>query len=516
MKHGYLTLAAACALALPGCTLIPDYLRPAAPVEAAWPEGAAYAPELPASVPAADVGWEEFFRDPALKRLVELALDNNRDLRQAILNVDAYRALYRVQRSDLFPKLGVEGTQSRQRWPADYRSGGGGGSGGGGSGGSGGGISGGSSTTTTTTTTTMKAEPFIQTHHSVTFGTSSWEMDFFGRIRSLTEQTLEDYLAIEENRQNVHIVLVGDVATAYFAWRTDQALLKLTEATLASYEESLALIEASEEVGVSSQLDVRQAHTLVDQARAQKALYTRQIAEDVNALRLLIGGPFPSDLPTGLDVNDEMLADFPAGLPSDLLLRRPDIRAAEHRLQAANASIGAARAAFFPSVTLTARAGTASRELSGLFDAGSGTWNAVPTINIPIFTFGQLKGNLEYAKLQKEINVAAYEYSIQTAFREVADGLAARGTYDAQLKAQGDLVDNNQVYYDLARQRYEEGVDSYLSVLDAQRELFSAQQQLLNDRLQQLNSEVGLYKALGGGWERNSVAGATTTAAATP
>ncbi|WKN21973.1 efflux transporter outer membrane subunit [Azotobacter vinelandii] len=505
MKHGYLTLAAACALALPGCTLIPDYLRPAAPVEAAWPEGAAYAPERPANVPAADVGWEEFFRDPALKQLVELALDNNRDLRQAILNVDAYRALYRVQRSDLFPKLGVEGTQSRQRWPGDYASGGGGGSSGGIS--DGGGAGG---------TSTSEPPAFIQTSHQVTLGTSSWELDFFGRIRSLTEQAKEDYLAIEENRQNVHLVLVGDVATAYFAWRTDQALLKLTEATLASYEESLALIEASEEVGVSSQLDVRQAHTLVDQARAQKSLYTRQIAEDVNALRLLIGGAFPSDLPAGLDVNDEMLAGFPAGLPSDLLLRRPDIRAAEHRLLAANASIGAARAAFFPSVTLTARAGTASRELSGLFDAGSGSWSALPTINIPIFTFGDLRGSLEYAKLQKEINVAAYEYSIQTAFREVADGLAARGTYDTQLKAQGDLVDNNQAYYELARQRYEEGVDSYLSVLDAQRELFSAQQQLLNDRLLQLNGEVGLYRALGGGWERNSVAGATTTAAATP
>ncbi|WP_349569057.1 efflux transporter outer membrane subunit [Azotobacter salinestris] len=507
MRRGYLTLAVACALALPGCTMIPDYLRPAAPVDAAWPEGAAYAPEQPAAAPAADLGWAEFFRDPALQRMVELALDNNRNLRQAMLNIEAYRALYRVQRSDLFPKIGVEATQSRQRWPADYRSGGGGGTGGGGSG-SGGGQSGGS------TTTTAEPEAFIQTHHAVTLGTSAWEMDFFGRIRSLTEQAQEDYLAIEENRRNVHIALVGDVATAYFAWRTDQAQLRLTESTLASYEESLKLIEASEEVGVASQLDVRQAHTLVDQARAQKALYTRQIAEDVNALRLLIGGSFPTDLPAGLEVNDAMLASFPAGLPSDLLLRRPDIRAAEHRLLAANASIGAARAAFFPSISLTARAGTASRELSGLFDSGSGTWNAVPTINIPIFTFGQLRGNLEYAKLQKEINVAAYEYSIQTAFREVADGLAARGTYDAQLKAQGDLVDNNQAYYELARQRYEEGVDSYLSVLDAQRELFAAQQQLLNDRLLQLNSEVGLYKALGGGWERNGVGGAATTAAA--
>lgn len=506
MKHGYLSLAVACALALPGCTLIPDYLRPEAPVDAAWPQGAAYAPEQPAAGPAADLGWEAFFRDPALRRMVELAVDNNRNLRQAVLNVEAYRALYRVQRAELFPEIGVEGTQSRQRWPADYASGGGGGSGGSGSG-SGAGQSG-------TSTSTSKPQAFIQTHHSVTLGTSAWEADFFGRIRSLTRQTEEDYLATEEDRRNVHIALVGDVATAYFAWRTDQAQLKLTESTLASYQESLKLIEASEEVGISSQLDVRQAKTLVDQARAQKALYTRQIAEDANALQLLIGGPIPADLPAGLEVKDAMLADFPAGLPSDLLLRRPDIRAAEHRLLAANASIGAARAAFFPSVSLTARAGTASRDLSGLFDAGSGTWSFVPTITVPIFTFGRLRSNLEYAKLQKDINIAGYEYSIQTAFREVADGLAARGTYDDQLKAQGDLVDNNQAYYELARQRYDEGVDNYLTVLDAQRELFAAQQQLLTDRLQQLNSEVGLYKSLGGGWERNSVT--TTASASTP
>jgi len=503
MKHGYLPLALAGSLALSGCSLIPDYLRPDAPVEAAWPQGAAYAPEQPASQPAADLGWESFFRDPALQRMIERALDNNRNLRQAMLNVEAYRALYRVQRSDLFPKLGVEGTQSRQRWPADYGSGGGGGA-------SGGSSEGGQ------TSTAPKPEPFIQTHHSVTLGTSAWEIDFFGRIRSLTSQAQEEYLATEEDWRNVHIALVGDVATAYFAWRTGQAQLRLTESTLASYQESLELIEATEEVGIASQLDVRQARTLVDQARAQKALYTRQIAESANALGLLIGGPIPGDLPEGLEVNDAMLAELPAGLPSDLLLRRPDILAAEHRLQAANASIGAARAAFFPSITLTARAGTASRDLDGLFDAGSGTWNAVPTINIPIFTFGQLRGNLEYAKLQKDINVAAYEYSIQTAFREVADGLAARGTYDDQLKAQRDLVDDNQAYYELARQRYDEGVDNYLTVLDAQRELFAAQQQRLNDRLLQLNSEVGLYKALGGGWERGGpmTTASTTTASA--
>lgn len=302
----------------------------------------------------------------------------------------------------------------------------------------------------------------------------------------------------------MHIALVGDVATAYFAWRTDQALLELSEATLESYRQSLSLIEASAEAGTASELDVRQARTLVDQARTQKALYTRLIAEDVNALRLLLGAAIPNDLPAGGKLQMDTLADFPAGLPADLLLRRPDIRAAEHRLLAANANIGAARAAFFPSISLTGSAGTASSELDGLFDGGSGAWSLVPRINLPIFTAGRLKANLDYAEIQKDIHVAAYEKAIQTAFREVADGLAARGTYDEQVQAQSDLVDNNRAYYQLARQRYDEGVDTYLTVLDAQRELFASQRQLLSDHLLQLNREVQLYRALGGGWKTDT------------
>ncbi|MBB3103113.1 efflux transporter outer membrane subunit [Azomonas macrocytogenes] len=506
MRQRHLWLAISCALALPGCSLIPDYRRPDAPVAGAWPQGEAYRQETTSGQPmAAELGWQQFFRDPALQRMVRLALENNRDLRQAVINVEAYRALYRTQRSELFPQFDTEAVSSRQRWPADYSRGGGGGSGSNGSGSSGGGGGGGQT----------GGGSFIQSHYSITLGTSTWEADLFGRIRSLTQAALEDYLATEETWRSVHIALVGDVATAYFAWRTDQALLELTKATLASYQESLALIDASESAGVASQLDVRQAHTLVDQARAQKALYTRQIAEDANALQLLLGGAIPADLPPGLDINGRMLADFPAGLPSDLLLQRPDIRAAEHRLLAANANIGAARAAFFPTISLTARAGTASRQLDGLFDAGSGTWSFVPTINLPIFTFGRLEANLEYAKLRMDADVARYEYSIQTAFRDVANGLAARGTYGEQLQAQGELVDNNQTYYELARQRYDEGVDNYLTVLDAQRELFTAQQRLLSDRLLQLDREVGLYKALGGGWQQDSVAGGSLAQATT-
>jgi len=299
--------------------------------------------------------------------------------------------------------------------------------------------------------------------------------------------------------------LVGDVATTYFLWRTDQTLLELTDATLNSYVESLSMIEASAGAGTSSELDVRQARTLVNQAEAQKALYTRRIAEDANALQLLVGGKIPEDLPKGSPLAMSAIGDVPAGLPADLLLNRPDIRAAEHQLLAANANIGAARAAFFPRISLTASVGSASRDLDGLFNGGSDSWSFAPQISVPIFNAGRLRANLDYAEIQKDVSVATYEKSIQTAFREVADGLAARGTYGKQLTAQSQLVENYKSYFDLAQQRYDQGIDSYLTVLDAQRELFASQQQLLNDQLNQINSEVQLYKALGGGWSTKSM-----------
>lgn len=481
MKFKSLTVAVA--LALGGCTMMPNYQRPQAPVEPDWPKGAAYAEQQAQGPAAAAIGWQEVFRDPALQRLIGQALENNRDLRQAALNVEAYRAQYRIQRSELVPQIGTDYQSSRERLPGDL---------------------------------TSSGKPGIQSQYGLTVGVSAYELDVFGRIRSLNRQALENYLATEEARRSVHIALVGDVATTYFTWRTDQDLLKLTQATLESYRHSLSLIEASSEVGTASDLDVRQARTLVDQARAQEALYTRYIAEDANALRLLLGSSIPTDLPQGLPLGKDALAEVPPGLPADLLLRRPDIRAAEHQLRAANANIGAARAAFFPKITLTAAAGTLSADLGDLFGAGSGTWSFMPRISVPIFTGGRLRASLDYAKIQKDINVAGYEKSIQTAFREVSDGLAARGTFGRQLKAQGDLVDNYQAYYQLAQQRYDEGVDNYLSVLDSQRQLFAAQQQLLNDRLLQLNAEVGLYKALGGGWQRTSLGQAGTGPAADP
>lgn len=466
------TLPIAAVLMLSGCSLIPDYQRPSSPVEASWPQGQAYGPGQNAQGRATDLpAVDQFFKDPALVRLLSTALDNNRDLRIAAKNVDAYRALYRIQRAERFPTLDGSASGDRRRVPDDLSSSG---------------------------------QAGIESQYQVGLVTA-YELDLFGRIRSLSTQALEQYLATEEAQRSVHIALIGDVATTYFLWRTDQALLELTEATLASYVESLGMIEATAGAGTASELDVRQARTLVNQATAQKALYTRRIAEDANALQLLLGSPIPVDLSKSTLLAMSAIAEVPAGLPGDLLLNRPDIRAAEHQLLAANANIGAARAAFFPRISLTASAGTSSKDLNGLFSSGSESWSFVPQISVPIFNAGRLRANLDYAELQKEVSVASYEKSIQTAFREVADGLAARGTYGQQLSAQAQLVDNYKAYFELAQQRYDQGVDSYLTVLDAQRELFAAQQQLLNDQLGQISSEVQLYKALGGGWKSKSI-----------
>lgn len=466
MRLKRLTLATLC-LALPACSLIPKYERPQAPVAMQWPAGTAYLQSKGSEARPNDLSWQQWVSDPALHQLIDLALINNRDLRQTLLNVDAYRALHRIQRSALFPQVDAGSTGNRQRLPDDLSP----------SGASG-----------------------IEGRYDVSLGVS-YELDMFGRLRSLERAALEQYLAMEEVRRGVQIALIGDVSTAYFTWRSDQAQLDLTRSTLRSYVSSLELIEASASVGTANALDVRQARSLVEKAQVQQALYTRQVAQDLNALQVLLGTQVPGDLPATDGAGEPLQTNLPVGLPADLLQQRPDIRAAEHRLQAANASIGAARAAFFPRISLTGSAGTASSELSGLFEGGSGTWRFVPQINVPIFNAGRLRANLDYAALQKDINIAQYQGTIQQAFREVADGLAARGTYGRQLQAQRQLVDNNREYYQLARQRYDEGVDNYLAVLDAQRELFSARQQLLNDQLRQLTSEVELYKALGGGWQ---------------
>ncbi|EPJ79108.1 MULTISPECIES: AdeC/AdeK/OprM family multidrug efflux complex outer membrane factor [Pseudomonas] len=466
MSKSLISLAVT-AFILGGCSLIPEYKQPAAPVAAQYPQGPAYSPAEAANVAAAEQGWRQFFHDPALQQLIQTALVNNRDLRVAALNIDAYRAQYRIQRADLFPAVSATGSGSRQRVPANL---------------------------------STSGESGITSQYSATLGVSAYELDLFGRIRSLSEQALETYFSSEEARRSTQISLVANVANAYLTWQADQELLKLTQNTLKAFEESYRLTSRSNEVGVSSALDLSQSRTSVESARVSLARYQRQVAQDLNSLTLLLGSGLPNNLPQAQPLSADLLSLVPAGMPSELLQRRPDILQAEHELKAANANIGAARAAFFPSISLTANAGTISPDLSGLFNGGSGTWLFQPSINIPIFNAGSLRASLDYSKIQKEISVANYEKAIQTAFQEVSDGLTARKTFNEQLQAQSDFVAANQDYYRLAERRYRIGIDSNLTFLDAQRSLFSAQQSLITDRLSQLTSEVNLYKALGGGW----------------
>ncbi|WP_256350181.1 efflux transporter outer membrane subunit [Pseudomonas sp. F9001] len=462
-----LMLGVACVLG--GCSLIPDYQRPEAPTPAHFP---VYNADR-VGPSAAGPDWQQLFRDPVMRQLIGQALVNNRDLRVAALNVEAFQAQYRIQRADLFPAVSATGAENRQKVPRRA-------------------------------TTTGKSA--ITSTYSATLGVSAYELDFFGRVRSLSEQAMLQYLATEEARRSAQLSLVANVANAYLTWRADQELLALARQTLASDEHSLRLTSRSKTAGKATSIDVIQARTSVESTRASIARYQRQVAQDLNSLALLVGGPVPDSLPAQ-PLSDDLVARVPAGLPSDLLQRRPDIVQAEYQLQAANANIGAARAAFFPSVTLTANAGTSSKDLSGLFQGGSGSWGFQPQINLPIFNAGSLRASLDYAKIQKNIYVAQYEKSIQTAFQEVSDGLAARQTYNEQLAAQRDFVRANQTYYDLAQHRYRSGVDSNLVFLDAQRSLFSSQQALIVDRLAQLVAEVNLYTALGGGWEGDSAGG---------
>ena len=445
-----------------GCSLIPDYQQPVSPSAGQYPQGAAYPPSNPTAV---SEDWRTLFNDPALQQLIESALVNNRDLRVAALNVEAFQAQYRIQRADLLPVVSANASESRQRMPPSV----------------------------------TRGKAMITSTYAVNLGISAYELDFFGRVRSLGEQALQTWLSTEEARRSAQLSLVANVANAYLTWRADLELLALTRETLAADEQSLRLTTRNRDAGKSSSLEQAQAKTRVDTSRANLARYQRQVAQDMNSLTLLVGAPLPAYLP-GRPLASDLVQQLPAGLPSDLLQRRPDILQAEYKLKAANANIGAARAAFFPSVSLTANAGTSSRELSGLFGAGSGAWTFQPQINLPIFNAGSLRASLDYSKLQKDLAVAEYEKSIQTAFQEVADGLAARATYQQQLQAQRDLVQATQDYYNLAQNRYQNGVDSSLVFLDAQRSLFSSQQGLITDRLAQLVAEVNLYTALGGGW----------------
>ncbi|MEP7139903.1 MAG: efflux transporter outer membrane subunit [Caldimonas sp.] len=460
------TLLAAVALA--GCsTLIPPYQRPAAPVPANYPVEKAPAPST-ASEPAADLDWQRFYADPRLSRLIDLALANNRDLRVAVLNIEQARALYQVRRADQLPSVGAGATVSR-----------------------------------------TPIGQGVTTSYAVGLAVSGYELDLFGRVHDLSQAALSQYFATAENRKAVQISLIASVATAYLSVLADDELLRVTRQTLVTREDGSRLTKLRFDNGATSELDYRQAESLLEGARVSLAQSLRQKALDENALRLLVGQPPPEDLPAPRPLDRSQLAgDVPAGLPSDLLIRRPDVRASERQLLAANANIGAARAAFFPRISLTANLGTASTELSGLFKSGSFAFTGTAQLLQPIFDAGRNQANLEVAKVNRDIAVAQYEKSIQTAFREVSDALAGRATLAEQLRAQEAQANALAITYKLADLRYRAGAASYLDTLDAQRSLFTAQQALVQTRALQLQNLVALYRALGGGWREASEANA--------
>ena len=463
-------LVASVGLILGACTLEPHYHRPPAPLPA--PEGG-----QPSAAAAADIGWREFFPDPQLQQLIAVSLGNNRDLRVAALNVQTAQARYRIQRAELFPTIDATGTEEVERFPP--------------------GVLGGPTSGSAVPTGTGGS---ILRFFDAGVGFTSYELDVFGRIRSLNHAALQQYFSSDETRRSVQLTLVAEVAAAYLTVLADQTLLDITRDTLKNQNESYTLTQRLFAGGTSTELALRQAETTVDSARADIAQYERQFAQDRDALQLLLGAPIPQgiDFSGGLD-RGTAVAELEEGIPSDVLVRRPDVLAAEHQLRSANAQIGAARAAFLPQITLTGSYGTASSELSGLFKSNSEAWTFSPLISVPIFAGGANVANLRATQLARDTAVAQYEKAIQTAFREVADALAARRTLDDQLAAQQALVTASAAAYRLADMRYRGGVDSYLSALDAQRSLYSAQQQLQNVRLLRLENLVTLYKALGGG-----------------
>ncbi|HOP40835.1 MAG TPA: AdeC/AdeK/OprM family multidrug efflux complex outer membrane factor [Geobacteraceae bacterium] len=459
----------AVAVCLAGCTMAPKYSRPAAPVPAAWPQGPSYREAAGASpdTVVADIPWQKFFVDEKLRKLVALALENNRDLRVAALNIERSMAQYQISRSELLPKVDANASATYQRLAEDF---------------SGTGI------------------PLNIHQYNVGLGISSYELDLFGRVRSLKDQALQQYFATEQARRSVQISLVAEVAANYLSLAADQERLQLAKETLASQQASYQLIRSRYEAGVSSALDLHQAQTSVDAARVDIARYTTLAAQNENALALLVGSQVPADLqPTALSETLSALKDLPPGLPSDVLLSRPDILQAEHLLKGANANIGAARAAFFPRITLVSSVGFGSDQLGDLFASGAFVYSVAPRVSLPIFQGGANRANLKVSEVDRDIAVAQYEKAIQNAFREVADALAQRGTIDDQVQAQQSLADATAQSFRLSEARYEKGVDSYLNVLDSQRSLYAAQQNLISVRLARLANLVTLYKVLGGG-----------------
>ena len=477
-----LALATAALLAGGCVSLEPPYERPAAPIAGEWPippitPQSQATPDVatPAAVAGgegvavADVGWRDFLVDERLEEVVALALENNRDLRIAVLNAERSRALWGIRRADRVPSVGGAVSAVRQRLP-ESQSG------------------------------TGRAETF--TSYSAEVGVTSYELDLFGRVRSLSRAALEQFFASEEARRSAQIALIGEVATTWLSLAADLELQRLAEETVGVQEESFRLTERRHELGAVSGLEVSQARTTVESARVDAARFAGNVAQDLNLLTLLVGAPVPAELlPGGFDQEVTGLAPLPAGLPSEVLLRRPDVLAAEHFLRAANANVGAARAAYFPRIGLTGTAGVSSGELSSLFEGGSAGWSFIPQVTIPIFQGGRLRAGREVAEAERAIGVADYESAIQTGFREIADALALTATLLRQREAQEALAAAARRAYELSQARHESGRDSYLVLLDSQRAWYAAQQGLIVTRLAEQANRVALYRVLGGGWE---------------
>jgi outer membrane protein, multidrug efflux system len=443
-------------LAPAGCSFVPQYARPTTPMADQYP----MADHGTSMAAGADRGWREFFTDPCLRWFIGLALTNNLDLREAALRVEQSRAQFRIAHSALAPNVAggagysINGTDARttEQW-------------------------------------------------SASLGATAYEVDIFGRVRSLNRQALERFLATEEARRGMRLIVVAEVASQYHALRQAQEQTALARRTLAAVREAFAMNQATFDAGASTELDLRTAEGQVHTARVNLLAYERQAVQATNALTLLIGRPMPEALPAGRDFAEaDLLPETAPGMPSELLQRRPDLLEAEHGLKAANASIGAARAAFFPSVTLTGSTGSASSDFARLFGSGTGVWNFSPQVTLPIFTAGRLRADLAAAEVGARIEVARYEKAIQTAFREVADALAATAYFSEELRARSDLVTAQERRHSLAEIRYRQGEDNYLVVLSAQQDLYAAQQGLLQARLQKINAQIALYRALGGGW----------------
>ena len=451
-----------------GCSFIPTYERPAAPVAPSFTEAKAKT-ETPAETrSAADIEWKSFFKDARLQRLIQLALDNNRDLRVAILNIEKSRASMQLARADEFPTVNAGITGSRGP--------------------------------------SSSANGAIVSSYTAGLSVSAYELDFFGRLRALTKAAQAQLLSTVEARKTTQISLIASVATNYLSLLSDDEQIRVTRDTIASLQESLRLTQLKYDHESASKLDVSTAQSSLESAKVSLAQLVRQRAQDETALVLLLGQPMPTDLPSGKPLDEqEFLEDLPAGVPSELLVRRPDVVEAEQNLIALNANIGAARAAFFPQITLTASAGVASSDLGMLFSPGTpSAWSFAPQLLVPIFDAGKNKANLETAKVNKDIAIAQYEKAIQTGFKEVADALAGRATLNDQLKAQADQLAALKTTMDLTELRYKNGVSSSFDMLDAQRSLLSAQQSLVQVKAQRLENLVTLYKVLGGGWTEPS------------